>query len=501
MTDSPQNNSSTLSNPPKIKLNLERSAQLREAAKDLALAQLWRTNEAHKLLLDSNQLGMLAEIKKHREGGAMKSVVLASRRIGKTVLLCTMAVREALSKPNARILFLSKTTDQLAEIMDQGMQVVLETCPEDVRPILKIRNNKYVFPNGSEVRCKGLDKVGGNALRGVKADLVIFDEFAFIDNLLSLINDVFMPMAIASHGYILFASSAPSTPGHESVGVIHAAAAEGVLIKRTIYDCPRWTPSQIERFKREAGGEDSTTFKREYLCALVTDAASALLPSATEEKLKELTKIPDPPTYVPDRYVSLDIGFGDMTVALFAYYDYLRGVIVIEDEMVLQGNKATTDNIAAGIKAKEEQLWKKAKPYKRVCDTDPRLIADLKKLSDIHFVATKKDNLHAQVNNANLAILNNQIEINPNCKTLLAHMQFGLWNKSFTQFQRTAALGHCDAVAALVYLIRNISRNKNPIPKQNYSSAYYANTWQEQAEGNMSSSEALKKAFSPTTRR
>jgi hypothetical protein len=246
---------------------------------------------------------------------------------------------------------------------------------------------------------------------------------------------------------------------------------------------------------REAGGKDSTTFRREYMCELVADAERAIIPAATSENMEAIVRIPDPLTYVPDRYVALDIGFRDLTVALFGYWDYLRGVAVIEDELILKENQATTDRIAQGIIAKEKQLWNNAKPYKRVSDTDPRLIADLRKLSGIEFVATKKDNLMAQVNHVNLMVLNKQLVIHPRCKVLPTHMKYGLWNKQFTQFERSDALGHCDAVAALVYLIRNMARNNNPIKEQEYSPAYFANTWEVETRKGSTQAEKVRKFF------
>jgi hypothetical protein len=466
-----------------VKLNLNKTARIREAAQDLAVSQLWKTNNFYKLLLDTNQLGMLAEIKEHRKQGSIKSFVLASRRIGKSVFLCTQAVHECLSGPNKRVLYLSKLTENLREIIDQGMTVVLETCPEAIRPVYKERSSKFVFANGSEIRLKGLDKAGGDSVRGVKADLIIFDEACFMSDLRNLVKDIAMPMVIANQGYMLFGSSAPSSPGHESLSIIQECEAEGTLIKRTIYDCPRWSERQIEQFIREAGGKDTTTFRREYLCQLLADSERAILPAATADKMQSIVKEPEPLTYVPDRYVALDIGYRDLTVALFAYWDYLRGKLVIEDELVLKENTATTDNIAKSIREKEKLLWDGVKPYKRVSDTDPRLIADLRKLSGIEFTATKKDNLMAQVNNANIMVLNEQLEIHPRCKILATHMKYGLWNKQFTMFERSDALGHCDAVAALVYLIRNVSKNRNPVKEQPHSSSFFANTWQEEISG------------------
>jgi len=45
-------------------------------------------------------------------------------------------------------------------------------------------------------------------------------------------------------------------------------------------------------------------------------------------------------------------------------------------------------------------------------------------------------------------------------------MQSGLWDKNRREFKRTKALGHCDALAALMYGVRNVEAYAaiNPIP-------------------------------------
>jgi hypothetical protein len=47
-------------------------------------------------------------------------------------------------------------------------------------------------------------------------------------------------------------------------------------------------------------------------------------------------------------------------------------------------------------------------------------------------------------------------------------LENGLWRISSTtgkrMFQRSEALGHLDGIDSMLYLIRNLKRNKNPIP-------------------------------------
>jgi len=486
-----------------MKLNLEGTKAAKIAAKQKASHSLWREGAFLDLLLTPYQKEM---VDLYKASGNLMFFWLCSRRIGKTWILSTLALEQALTVPNSRILYLSTTTDQINEICDQTFSQLLETCPDDLRPEFKVKQSKFIFNNGSEIRIKGLDKVGGDAIRGVKAHLTIFDEACFMRNLNDTLNSVVIPMAIATKGRILFGSTPPSTPGHDSIEIIALCDKDNALVKRDIMTAKGtreevanknklYTQAQITEFIKRAGGLDSSVCRREYFCEVVTESTLAILPAFTEQKVKDLVIESKPPSVAPDRYVSMDVGFRDFTVILFAYWDFERAVLVIQDEIVIRNNKATTDKIAQEIKAKERELWGNVKPHKRISDTDPRLIADLRRLSNIRFTKTKKDNKEAQINHTNIMIINDQIEIHPRCRTLIAHCRYGIWNTARTQYHRTAAMGHFDAVDALVYLVRNIDRSKNPAPDPFYSP--HEVVWHgEQEEDASSTAGVLKTVFS-----
>jgi hypothetical protein len=452
----------------KIKLNLDKSRAAQIKAKQKATATLWRTGRFTDLLLNSYQRDML---KAYDEADSVMFFLLCSRRIGKTWVECTIALRQCLAHPGTRALFLSTTTDQVEEICEQTFSLLLESCPPELKPDYQKKTHKYIFPNGSEIRVKGLDKAGGDSIRGVKAHLVIFDEACFMRGLNNIIDSVVMPMVIATNGRILFGSTPPSSPGHDSIDIIRKCEKVKSLCKIDIMASlgVLYNQRQIDEFIRQAGGSEASVCRREYFTEIVTEMDLAVFPACTETHIKTLIKGTDTPTYPIDRYVSMDIGFRDLTVILFGYWDYPRATLVIEDEVVMPKNNADTDSVAKAIIQKERELWGQHRPKKRICDTDPRMIVDLRKLSDIKFIATKKDKKHAQINQTNLMFLNQEIEINPRCETLIDHCRYGVWKESFTEYQRTKSMGHFDAIDALVYMVRNIARNHNPIPENTYS--------------------------------
>jgi hypothetical protein len=435
-----------------------KTALYKAVARDRASKVIWDRGEFLQLKLDSLQKEL---IQLYYVNPNVMFAFLCARRLGKSVTLFGLAVEQALKNPGSRILYLSKTTDNVNEIVDQCASFILDGCPDDVVPEFKVKQNKFIFQNKSEIRIKGMDRVGGSAIRGVKADLVILDEFCFMDDLKYLIDSILMPMVIATGGRIILGSTPPDTPGHESIDVIQRCEQQGALVVRTIYDCPRWSPKQIEEFERQAGGKNSSVFRREYLCEVITDLEKAVLPACTAEKMLAITQpIQFPEHFIPDLYVSMDIGFRDLTVILFAFWHYELAKLCVQDEIVL--NKASTEEMAKVLIKKKKDLWDILSPHKMICDTDPRLIKDLKTMHGLNFRATKKDNKEAQINQTNIMIHNEQIIVDPKCKTLISHMKYAVWNNTRSSFQRTAALGHCDAVDSLAYLVRNVDRNRNP---------------------------------------
>lgn len=440
-----------------------------------ATEELWKRGSFVESLLKGPQIDMYRSFMDTEE---TMTFWLSSRRLGKSMTMFTTAVSECLRVPMTKVLYLSTTTGQVQEITQQTAEVVLEGCPEHLRPKYKSKEQKFVFPNGSEIRVKGLDVAKGSSIRGVKANLVLFDEACFMRDLNNIIDSVVMPMVIATGGRIILGSTPPDSPGHDSIDIIDRCEKVGTLHKYTIYQMEGilYTAKQIAEFERQAGGRDSTTFRREYMAEVVIETELAILPSFTLEKQEELVKSVTFPTentkdvsYFPDTYVGMDLGFRDLTVALFGYWDYLNARLIIQDELVFKDKSATTDNIATSIIAKEKELWGNRRPYKRVCDNEPRFIEDIKRLHKLDFKRTAKDNKEAQINLVNVLINENRIVIDPKCTTLIQHMKYGTWKENRKEFARTRALGHVDAVDALVYLVRNVNRYKNPIPPNTYN--------------------------------
>lgn len=199
-------------------------------------------------------------------------------------------------------------------------------------------------------------------------------------------------------------------------------------------------------------------------CQFITDEDSAVIPEASEENMEIIVKEHKRPSFF-DCYVSMDIGFKDLTVVLLGYYDFRAGTTVIEDEIVIKGKEVTTSKLAALITEKEQFLWGFKKPYLRVADNNNLiLLNELSSDFSLPIIPTAKDNKEAAINNVRIAVADHRMRINPRCKTLIFHLKNATWNKNRTSYERTPDGGHSDGLDALIYLMRNIQVSKNPYP-------------------------------------
>lgn len=416
-----------------------------------------------------------------------------SRQWGKSFWAVTEAVSLALRKPKARIKYATAFQSDLVEFIMPTFEIVLLDCPANIRPRYKVQGSKWIFKNGSEIKLVGLDKQP-NSLRGNTIDLIIIDEAGFVSNLDYIYTSVIIPATTHRPDCkIIMVSTPPSTPAHAFTDFIQKAELEGGYVKADIYTNPRIDQRTIQRLMEESGGENSTTWQREYLCRIITDANSAIVAEWKASYVEDRQRDVFWPFY--HKYVSMDLGVKDQTAAIFAYYDFLKAQLVIEDEFVMSGVQMTTERLKTKLQETERLIFgEEYKPYLRVSDNNnPLLLQDLSHLHGIHFLPTDKGTLEEMINALKIMVHRGQIIVKPNCKQLIGCLQYGVWDKRRIKFAQSKTYGHFDALAALVYLVRNLNKHTNPIPQtfqvdQTNSVVFYKQNDNESAS-------VLKKAF------
>jgi hypothetical protein len=445
--------------------------------KEEAVALLWkRGNLSWKLDKTQRELAKFYKESKHKI-----TTLICSRQLGKSFTLLILANEQCLKKPNSIVKYVSPKQSQSKKIIRPIMRMIIDDCPKSVRPIFKTQENIWRYPNGSEIQLAGTD--GGHAenIRGGYSNLCIVDEAGTCNDLDYVIKSILMPTTITTKGRIIMATTPPRAADHEFNIFWEEAEFNNSLKFKTIYDSARLTSEEIEEIIRDNGGPNSPSVRREYFCEKIIDEDVTVIPEFTPELYMRIVKDWPRPRFF-NTYVSGDIGFKDLTVILFAYIDFKNSKLIIEDELVMNGPKMTTESLAEHLIQKETNLWgdiytKEHKdPYMRVCDNNLILINDLYRLHDITFLPAQKDDAEAAINSLRIALSSEKIIINPRCKILLRHLKNGRWNKQRTTYVRSPDDGHYDAIDAIKYLHRHVDYNKNPYPL-NYDITDRANTY------------------------
>lgn len=438
-------------------------------SKKEAIAELWRRGElGYKLDSAQKQLYSLFYDKDFKV-----NTWLLSRRAGKTYALVILALEQCIRQKNSIVKFVAPTKLQINTILRPLVKQILDDCPEELKPEFKAKDFIYYFPNGSEIQLAGTDSGHAEKLRGGDSHISIVDEAGSCSDLENLVKSILLPTTLTTKGKIILASTPPKEADHDFIKFIEDAEMRGSLVRKTIDDNPRLSPEQREELIREVGGRNTEACRRELYCELVKDSTTSVIPEFTAELAKEIVKEwPKPPFF--DCYEAMDIGFKDLTVIIFAYFDFRANKIIIEDELVITGENLHLPKLVEQIKEKENALWfniytnEQRKPYLRVSDINYIVQNELAKHSNgsINFISARKDDNEAALNNLRVMLANKQIIIHPRCVTLIRHLKNVKWaslnNKS--TFARSPDDGHYDAVDAIKYLVRHIAFTKNPYP-------------------------------------
>jgi len=393
---------------------------------------------------------------------AKRFVINCARRLGKSYFLCLVALEKAIQDPGSDIKIATANQKATRKIIVPLMRQILADCPKELRPRYKSIEGTYEFTNGSMITICGTEMGQIDGLRGTACDLIIIDEAGFISDLEYALEQVLLPQTQGRPGArILIASTPPISPDHAFVRYAVNAMRKGAYVKYTIYDNPRLTKEEIEEYKEEAGGEATTTWRRESLAEFITDKDSAILPEADESLLSRIVVECIKPVYFHP-ITSLDLGYLDFTGGLFAYYDFAAGKIVIEDEFLV--NKSTSAKIVEATLSIERSLWGDLRPKSRVVDANPLAIADLNDTHRFGCHAPEKSDLQANVNRVRMDLSAETIIIHPRCINLINQIKYATWDKQRSKFSRSSEGGHWDLIAALIYLCKHIDRRSNPFP-------------------------------------
>ena len=185
--------------------------------KSAAIAELWNRGElswkCHSVQKDMRNVFYNAD-----DNATL--VWLLARQSGKSVELAILALEQCLRKPNSIVKLLTDTKLHAQSIFDPIFKMLLEDCPETLKPAYVESKFTYHFSNGSSIQLAGSDNKHYERLRGQKSDLVLVDEAGFCDNLKHIVKSILLPTLTHTGGKIVLASTPPTDPDHE-IGRAH----------------------------------------------------------------------------------------------------------------------------------------------------------------------------------------------------------------------------------------------------------------------------------------
>ena len=413
--------------------------------------ELWNRGRLAEWKLRPAQLSLYDEIK---SSDSKKFVVCCSRRFGKSYMMTLYAIEFALQNPGSKIKVAIPTAKNLRLINKPIMADIMKDCPTHLRPRYMTQDGLWRFPNGSEVILHGAEnRARIENLRGTACDLALIDEGAFISELEYLVQDILLPMTLTSNGRIVVASTPPKDPRHFFVKMMAVAKAQDSYAHRTIHD-----EKTVGVYCEESGGEDSRTWRSEYLCEILPMDEDAVVIPEWNKNEKELVKAHKRPAFfIPVTVV--DSGYLDCTGILLAYYDFEEAKIIIEDELMV--NKKTTEEISILIKDIEKRTWGDIPVEYRVIDAPLQQIADFSS-HGLECFPPAKTTIESMTNKLRLLVQSKGVLVNPRCKNLISQLSHAMWDNSRKKFVREDG-HHNDLLAACVYLTTHAYK-KNPFP-------------------------------------
>lgn len=422
--------------------------------------------------------------------GSKKICVLSSRQVGKSFWVMCFALEFLIRFPKSIVRVIAPTKDKCEEIVEDNLNVILHDVPAGMI-VRSTSKNRWNLFNKSSLRLGALERQFVDKNRGGNASLIIYEECGFVtgDDFNYGVNSVIGPQLIRSKGHEIFVSSPSEQPDHPLHTVIAPSCeSKGTLFQYMVFESPSITDSAIVEAAERAGThltvpfvgevrkriadsdikiiaadvEDmakseeivlSDGFLREFMAKIIRPTSLMVIPifherdTVVEFDLPEVAKI----------QVTIDWGgVRDRTVALLMSYEYHRDNDLFLDEKEWPPN-TSTDVIVKGLKEWDDivgdsPVW---------ADVPGQLQVDLEHNHDYIVHLPQKSNWLASVNAMSTRFATRNVKIKPKCRFLIASIRAGMLNRTRTDFDRSDALGHMDALAAAMYGIR-MQNKENP---------------------------------------
>ena len=447
------------------------------------------------------------------------------RRRGKTARWLITDVEEMLRRPGCRGMIATPMQKSIGGIIVPLTKLLFKDAPPGYFPRYvgsKDADHQGLYIDAADSFCKliGLDK-HPDATRGEFLDFCHITEAAFVKGLYELITGVINPQfRHRPWAWLAMESSTAKVPDCDFNREFREdAKLRGCYRKYTIRDSPL-TEEEIDKEERRSGGRHSAQCRRELYCEEVRDEEEMIVPEfdAPSNERPFTAHVVDPALWTMPKYalghVGYDPGTTDPHGQVGIYFDWLKQCIVVqwawaksnastgevvritqEFEQMFWGTKhrepgqrvrelSILDAITTGsgkvweapapaLTFWDEGEWTlKPNPYSRISDIDNQFVIDLNVDHGMGLRKALKGPGSKDADTEHLRTLFGARPVkivilkNGHTDKLIEQLRSGMWNTDEnghrTDWQRTKTLGHCDCIAALKYVVRDVLWNRNP---------------------------------------
>jgi hypothetical protein len=391
-------------------------------------------------------------------------ILLCARRFGKSYLNCIWAIERCIRKPGCFVRIVGPELQQTIDIVDFHMGKIIADAPPG---LIKKRGGGMTWTVGaSTIKVGAFDKKNVKKNLGQEADLILSEEacVAKSEEFAYGMREILSPQLFHTKGRFIHATTLPPELDHVFITeFMPRAHTAGTLFVFTIDDNPMADEAMRKQAEEDSGGKDTIAYKRNYLCIAEKDSRIVVLPSfSVARHVREFERA----KYGNWLLMGDWGGVEDKTWLGVGYWDFELAQLFIVDERMFEPN-TSTDLIAASFPVLRE--WGCKEDDMNWVDAAGQVRVDMESDHDIEIVPPAKDDFDAAINQLELAFRRNKIVIHSRCKHLIAACEYGRFNPRRTDFARTEALGHCDAIAGLMYGWRMADKVTNPFPKERFN--------------------------------
>lgn len=401
--------------------------------------------------------GQLEIYKKLRalDPSVQEALVFCARRFGKSTLGVIMALEDCLRNPDSQVRIIAPTIKQAIAIVEPIMRKITRDAPSGLIHRIKSEYRWHVG-SSSELIIGGFDSVNITRHLGQESVSIYLEESGASKphDYEYAITEVLTPQLLHTRGRKIHLTTPPTQLDHPLITkTMEATKTKGAFFHYTLFQNPLLTEEQIEDAVRESGGAQTAAFKRNYLCELVKDEDSLVVPQFDPSMHVFFENI-----HFPRQELSVvgDLGGVRDKTALFLCSRH-SGILFIHAELIYPALTESKRIFLDLSKKAKEMNVRLTQPF--YIDAPHAMTIDFWDNFKAVVNVPKKLKFDEMISKLRQVFYRQEIKIHHECKFLIQSLTYGNLTPNRGDFERTEAWGHCDAIAGLAYATWSVMVN------------------------------------------